>query len=54
MQKIQWSKLLLIIGMVVLLVGAVLSIMNVQPYANYVLMAGAVLIIFRGALRNRE
>lgn len=40
--------------MIVLLVGAILSICKVQPYANYVLIAGAFLIIIRGALRTRE
>ena len=48
------SKLLLIIGMVTLLVGAVLAILDKEPAADYVLVAGAVLIIFRGAFRARE
>lgn len=51
---IKWSNILLIIGMVVLIAGAVMSIMKLQPYSDYVLVAGAVIIIFRGALRNRE
>ena len=51
---IKWSNILLIIGMVVLIAGAVMSIMKLQPYSDYVLGAGAVIIIFRGALRNRE
>lgn len=51
---IQWSKLLLIIGLLVLLVGAILSIMKVQPYSDYVLIAGVLLVILRGALRSRE
>ena len=50
----KWSNILLIIGMVVLIAGAVMSIMKLQPYSDYVLVAGAVIIIFRGALRNRE
>ena len=49
-----WSKILLIAGGVVLLVGAVLSICGVEPWANYVLIAGAVIIIIRGAVRVRE
>ena len=49
----KWSNILLIAGLVVLLAGAVLSVMKWQ-YADYVLVAGAVLIIFRGAVRNRE
>ena len=50
----KWSNILLIIGMVVLVVGAVMSIMKLQPYSDYVLVAGAVLVIFRGAIRSRE
>ncbi len=50
----KWSNILLIIGMLVLVAGAVMSIMKLQPYSDYVLIAGAVIIIFRGAIRNRE
>ena len=50
----KWSNILLIIGMVVLVAGAVMSIIKLQPYSDYVLIAGAVIIIFRGAIRNRE
>lgn len=50
----KWSNILLIVGMLVLVAGAVMSILKLQPYSDYVLIAGAVLIIFRGALRNRE
>ena len=50
----KWSNILLIVGMVVLVVGAVMSIIKLQPYSDYVLIAGAVIIIFRGAIRNRE
>lgn len=45
---------MLILGLVTLLAGAVLSVMKLQPYSDYVLVAGAVLVIFRGALRSRE
>ena len=45
---------MLIIGLVILMAGAVMSIMKLQPYSDYVLVAGAVLIIFRGAIRHRE
>lgn len=48
------SNIFLISGMIVLLTGAILSICKVQPYANYVLIAGVFLIIIRGALRTRE
>lgn len=50
----KWSNILLIVGMVILIIGAVLSLMKVQPYSDYVLIAGAVVIIFRGAVRARE
>ena len=50
----KWSNILLIVGLIVLLVGAVMSVMKMQPYSDYVLIAGAVIIIFRGAVRNRE
>ena len=49
-----WSKILLIAGGVVLLAGALLSICGVEPWANDVLIAGAVIIIIRGAVRVRE
>ena len=52
--RIKWSQVMLILGLVVLLAGAVLSVMKLQPYSDYVLVAGAVLVIFRGALRSRE
>lgn len=50
----KWSNILLIIGLVILITGAVMSIMKLQPYSDYVLVAGAVLIILRGAIRQRE
>jgi hypothetical protein len=50
----KWSNILLIVGLALLLVGAVLSMMKIQPYSDYVLIAGALLVIFRGALRHRE
>lgn len=49
----KWSNILLIAGMAVLLTGAVLSVLKWQ-YSDYVLVAGAVLVVFRGAVRNRE
>lgn len=50
----RWSNILLIVGMLVLVVGAVLSIMDIRPYSDYVLVAGAIIVIFRGAVKNRE
>ena len=50
----KWSNILTIIGFVVLLAGAVMSLCDVEPWANYVLIAGAAVIIIRGALRVRD
>ena len=50
----KWSKILLMAGGVVLLAGAVLSICGVEPWANYVLMVGAAIIMIYGAVRMRE
>ena len=50
----KWSNIMLIVGMVVLVAGAVMSIMKLQPYSDYVLVTGAVLVIFRGAVKSRE
>lgn len=50
----KWSNILLIIGMVVLITGAIMSIMKLQPYSDYVLVAGAIIVIFRGAVKHRE
>ena len=50
----KWSNVLLITGLVVLVAGAVMSILEIQPYSDYLLVAGAVLVVFRGALRNRD
>ena len=44
----------MIAGGVVLLAGAVLSICGVEPWANYVLMVGAAIIMIYGAVRMRE
>ncbi len=50
----KWSSILLIIGMVVLIAGAIMSIMKIQPYSDYILIVGAITIIFRGAVKQRE
>ena len=50
----KWSNILLFIGMVVRIAGAVMCITKRQPYSDFVLGAGAVLVIFRGAIRSRE
>ena len=48
------SSILLIIGLVIVAVGAALSVAKIEPYADYVLIAGAVIIVIRGFIRNRE
>lgn len=51
----KWSKILLIIGALVLVIGAVMSQLETfNSYSNYVLVAGAVIMFFRGAVRYRE
>lgn len=52
--KMKPSQILLICGLAVLLVGCIMSICGIEPYADYVLVVGALLIIFRGGLRARE
>ena len=53
-QNMKWSNILLYCGLAVLLAGAIMSILKLQPYSDYVLVAGAVLIIFRGAVKSRK
>ena len=48
------SQIVLIIGLVVLLAGAVLTCTPLKEYANYVLVAGLLVIIIRGSIRIRE
>ena len=48
------SSIILIIGLVILAVGAGLSIAKIEPWADYVLIAGAVVVIVRGFVRNHE
>lgn len=48
------SQILLIIGLVVLLVGAVLTFTPWKEYANYILVAGLLVIIVRGSIKARE
>ena len=40
--------------MLVLLAGAIMSLREMEPEANYVLIAGAVLVFIRGLLRTHE
>ena len=48
------STIILIIGMVILAIGAGLSIAKIEPWADYVLITGAVVVIARGFVRNHE
>jgi len=48
------SQTVLIIGLIVLLAGAILSFTPWKDYANYVLVAGLLVIVIRGSLRIRE
>ena len=48
------SSIILIIGLVILAVGAGLSLAKIEPWADYVLIAGAALVFIRGFIRNHE
>ena len=54
MKGMKLSNIILIIGIVILAVGAGLSIAKIEPWADYVLIAGAVVVIIRGFIRNHE
>ena len=48
------STIILIIGLIILAVGAGLSVAKIEPWADYVLIAGAVVVLIRGFVRTRE
>ena len=48
------SSIILIIGLVILAIGAPLSVAKIEPWGDYVLIAGAVVVIIRGFIRNHE
>lgn len=49
------SHYILIIGMAILIGGAIMNLCKVeQPYGDYVLIAGAIVIIARGFVRTHE
>ena len=48
------SSVILIVGFAILAVGAGLSIAKIEPWSDYVLIAGAVVVIIRGFIRNHE
>ncbi len=47
------GKILLIIGLIVVAAGAILSTQQIEPYADYLLVAGAVLVVLSGSFRMR-
>ena len=47
------GKILMIIGLVVVAAGAILSTQDIEPYADYTLVVGAVLVVLSGSLRMR-
>ena len=48
------SNYILITGALILLAGVIMSLLSIEPYADYVLIAGAATIVLRGAMRARE
>ena len=48
------SSIILIIGLVILAIGAALCVAKIEPWGDYVLIAGAVVVIIRGFTRNHE
>jgi hypothetical protein len=48
------STALLLVGAIVMAVGAGLSLAEIEPVADYLLIAGAVIIVIRGFVRNHE
>lgn len=48
------SQILLIVGLIVLLAGALLTFTPWKEYANYVLIAGLFIIVIRGSIKARE
>ena len=48
------SSIIMIIGLVILAIGAALSVAKIEPWADYVLIAGAIVVIIRGFVRNHE
>jgi len=48
------GKILLIVGLIIVAVGAILSTQDIEPYADYALIAGAVLVVISGSFRMRD
>ena len=47
------GNILLITGLVVFAAGAVLSMLKIEPWADYTLVVGAVAVVLSGSLRMR-
>ncbi len=47
------GKILLITGLVIVAAGAVLSLLKIEPYADYALVVGAVAVVLSGSFRMR-
>ena len=47
------GRILMIIGLVTVGVGAILSTKEIEPYADYALVVGAVMVVLSGSLRMR-
>ena len=48
------GKILMIAGLVLVAAGAILSTMEIESYANYALVIGAVLVVLSGSFRMRN
>ena len=44
----------MLVGALIAAVGAALSLANIEPAADYLLITGAVVIVIRGFIRNHE
>ena len=48
------STIILLVGALIAAVGAALSLANIEPAADYLLVTGAVVILIRGFVRIHE
>jgi len=47
------GNILMITGLVIVTAGAVLSMLKIEPWADYILVVGAVAVVLSGSLRMR-
>ena len=47
------GKILLIIGLIVVAAGAVMSTKEIEPYGDYALAVGAMMVVLSGSFRMR-